>query len=88
MSAFVLVHGAWHGGWCWRRLAPLLRAKGHSVFAPSLTGLGDRAHLARPDLDLDLHVQDVVTLLEMEDLQTRVDAALKDWLKSHRPANN
>ncbi len=68
MSAFVLVHGAWHGGWCWRRLEPLLRAKGHSVYAPSLTGLGDRAHLARPDINLDLHVQDVVTLLEMEDL--------------------
>jgi pimeloyl-ACP methyl ester carboxylesterase len=68
MSTFVLVHGAWHGGWCWRRLEPLLRAKGHAVFTPSLTGLGDRAHLARPDINLDLHVQDVVTLLEMEDL--------------------
>jgi pimeloyl-ACP methyl ester carboxylesterase len=68
VSTFVLIHGGWHGGWCWRRLTPLLGAKGHSVYTPSLTGLGDRAHLARPDIDLDLHVQDVVTLLEMEDL--------------------
>ncbi|MCX6921764.1 MAG: hypothetical protein NT154_00870 [Verrucomicrobia bacterium] len=42
---FVLVHGAWHGGWCWRRVADVLRARGHRVFAPSLTGVGDRAHL-------------------------------------------
>ncbi len=42
---FVLVHGAWHGGWCWRRVADVLVARGHRVFAPSLTGLGDRAHL-------------------------------------------
>ncbi len=69
MSAFVLVHGAWHGGWCWRFVAPLLRRAGHEVFTPSLTGLGERAHLARPGIDLELHVQDVVALLETEDLQ-------------------
>jgi pimeloyl-ACP methyl ester carboxylesterase len=68
MATFVLVHGAWHGGWCWRHVAPRLRRAGHDVYAPSLTGLGDRAHLARPDLDLDVHVQDVVALLDMEDL--------------------
>jgi pimeloyl-ACP methyl ester carboxylesterase len=64
---FVLVHGAWHGGWKWRLVRPLL--EGHSVFAPSLTGLGDRRHLARPDIDLDTHVSDIVSLLEMEDLR-------------------
>lgn len=69
MSTFVLVHGAWHGGWCWRFLAPLLRRAGHDVFTPTLTGLGERAHLARPEIDLDLHVQDVVAVLEMEDLR-------------------
>jgi len=69
MSAFVLVHGAWHGGWCWRFVAPLLRRAGHEVFTPSLTGLGERAHLARPGIDLELHVHDVVALLETEDLQ-------------------
>jgi pimeloyl-ACP methyl ester carboxylesterase len=66
---FVLIHGAWHGGWCWRFVRPLLRRAGHEVFAPSLTGLGERKHLARPDIDLDTHIEDVVSLLEMEDLQ-------------------
>ena len=67
MAAFVLVHGAWHGGWCWRFVRPLLG--GHEVFTPSLTGLGDRRHLARLDIDLDTHVEDVVSILEMEDLK-------------------
>lgn len=64
---FVLIHGAWHGGWCWRFVRPLL--KGRMVFSPSLTGLGERRHLARPDIDLDTHIEDVVSLLEMEDLK-------------------
>jgi len=68
MATFVLVHGAWHGGWCWRFVRPLLRRAGHDVFAPSLTGLGERKHLARPDIDLDTHIEDIVSLLEMEDL--------------------
>jgi pimeloyl-ACP methyl ester carboxylesterase len=67
MATFVLVHGAWHGGWCWRFLRPFL--KGHEVFAPSLTGLGERKHLARPDIDLDTHIGDIVSILEMEDLR-------------------
>ena len=67
MANFVLVHGAWHGGWCWRFVRPLL--KGHEVYAPSLTGLGERKHLARRDIDLDTHIADVVSLLEMEDLR-------------------
>ena len=66
---FVLVHGAWHGGWCWRFVRPLLERSGHQVYAPSLTGLGERKHLARPDIDLDTHIADIVTLLEMEDLR-------------------
>ena len=68
MTDFVLVHGGWHGGWCWRRLAPLLRAAGHEVYAPTLTGLGDRAHLATPVTGLATHVEDVVARLEMDDL--------------------
>jgi pimeloyl-ACP methyl ester carboxylesterase len=67
-NTFVLVHGAWHGGWCWQRVTPLLAAEGHAVHAPTLTGLGDRAHLARADVNLDTHIQDIVALLEMEDL--------------------
>ena len=62
---YVLVHGAWHGGWCWRRLVPLLRQAGHEGFAPTLTGLGERAHLLNREIDLDTHVQDVVALLEI-----------------------
>jgi pimeloyl-ACP methyl ester carboxylesterase len=69
MATFVLVHGAWHGGWKWRFVAPILRRAGHEVYAPTLTGLGERAHLAGPSIDLDLHVQDVAALLEMEDLR-------------------
>ena len=65
---FVLVHGAWHGGWCWRFVRDLLEKSGHRVHAPSLTGLGERKHLARPDIDLDTHIADIVSLLEMEDL--------------------
>ena len=66
MATFVLVHGAWHGGWCWRSVRPLL--KDHQVFTPSLTGLGERRHLARSDINLETHIEDVVSLLEMEDL--------------------
>ena len=66
---FVLVHGAWHGGWCWVKVARLLRDAGHEVYTPTLTGLGERAHLARPETDLELHIQDVVAMLEAEELR-------------------
>lgn len=66
---FVLVHGGWHGGWCWRRIVPRLRVAGHEVHAPTLTGLGDRAHLLRPDTGLATHVEDVAAVLECEDLR-------------------
>lgn len=68
MATFVLVHGAWHGGWCWKKVAPLLRASGYDVYTPTLTGLGDRAHLLTRDTGLDTHVQDVINLLEFEEL--------------------
>src|SRR4051812_25632401 len=66
---FLLVHGAWHGGWCWKKLTPLLRAAGHQVFTPTLTGLGDRAHLLSAEVDLTTHIKDVTAVLEYEDLQ-------------------
>ncbi len=69
MSTFVLLHGAWQGGWCWGRVRPLLREQGHEVFAPTLTGLSDRAHLLSPAVGLGTHVEDVVRLLEAEDLR-------------------
>ena len=68
VHAFVLVHGAWHGGWCWRRVADRLRRGGHVVFTPTLTGLGERAHLLAPGIDLATHVADVVNLLKWERL--------------------
>jgi pimeloyl-ACP methyl ester carboxylesterase len=68
MTTFVLVHGSWHGGWCWRKLSPFLRQAGHDVHPLTLTGLGDRAHLLSHTVGLDTHIQDVVSYLECEDL--------------------
>lgn len=68
-KTFVLTHGAWHGAWCWQRVAPALRAAGHEVILPTLTGLGHRAHLSHPLVNLDTHVRDVTALLEYEDLR-------------------
>ena len=68
MTCFVLVHGAWHGGWCWAELADRLRRAGHDVHAPTLTGLGERRHLASPDITPDTHVLDVASLIEINDL--------------------
>jgi len=66
---YVLVHGAWHGGWCWRRVADILSTGGHRVFTPTLTGLGDRAHLFTGDISLRTHVEDILALVEAEELQ-------------------
>lgn len=68
LRTFVLVHGAWHGGWCWRRVVDILRAHGHRVFAPSLTGLGDRTHLFSKDISLQTHVEDILSVAEAEEL--------------------
>jgi pimeloyl-ACP methyl ester carboxylesterase len=67
-KTFVLVHGAWHGGWAWVRVADRLRARGHIVFAPTLTGLGERAHLLAPGIDLSLHIADVLGMIKYERL--------------------
>ena len=69
MATFVLVHGAWHGGWCWQKVIPFLEAAGHEVYAPTLTGLAERAAELSPDIGLDTHIQDVVGLLQEKDLQ-------------------
>ena len=67
-ATFVLVHGAWHGGWCWKKISPFLDAEGHLVYTPTLTGLGERSHLLSKEIDLEMHIQDVVSMLEYEDL--------------------
>lgn len=66
--SFVLVHGAWHGAWCWARVSPLLRAAGHAAYAVTLTGAGERAHLLSRDISLRTHVNDVANLVECEEL--------------------
>jgi pimeloyl-ACP methyl ester carboxylesterase len=68
MATFVLVHGAWHGGWCWARVAPRLRAAGHTVFTPTMTGFGERSHLLSPDIGLELNVTDIANVLLWEEL--------------------
>ncbi|GAC1456400.1 MAG: alpha/beta hydrolase [Candidatus Limnocylindrales bacterium] len=72
MRPLVLVHGSWLGGWCWRDVTEALQSAGCRVYAPSLTGLGDRAHLAGPEIDLRTHVEDVAGLLQYEDLRDAV----------------
>jgi pimeloyl-ACP methyl ester carboxylesterase len=67
-QTFVLVHGAWHGGWCWRRVADRLRAAGHTVFTPTCTGLGDKAHLLSQDITLDTFTNDIAGVIEAEEL--------------------
>lgn len=68
MANIVLAHGAWSAAWAWKKMRPLLRAAGHEFFAPTYTGLGARAHLASPAVDLSTHIQDVVAEIEAEDL--------------------
>ncbi len=69
MATYVLVHGGGHGGWCYQKVARRLRAAGHEVYTPTMTGEGERSHLLRPGIDLDLHISDIVALLYYEDLR-------------------
>ena len=66
---YVLVHGAWHGGWCWKLVRDELQDSGHKVFSPSLTGLGDRVHLRSPSINLTTHINDIVNLIKYEELE-------------------
>jgi pimeloyl-ACP methyl ester carboxylesterase len=76
MATYVLVHGSFWGSWVWTDLVRLLRAAGHDAYAPSLTGLGERVHLASPEITLDTHIQDVCNTLIYEELQ---DVVLAGW---------
>lgn len=68
MATFVLVHGGGHGGWCYFKVARLLRGAGHDVYTPTLTGLGERVHLLSPETNLSTHITDIVNVLLYEDL--------------------
>lgn len=68
MTDFVLVHGAWHGAWCWSRVVPAIWAAGHRAFAVTLTGLGERAHLFSPEIRVETHVADVLGVIEAEEM--------------------
>ena len=68
MATFVLVHGAWHGSWCWKRVRKALHTRGHEVFTPTLTGVAERSHLLSSDVNLTTHIQDVVNLIQWEEL--------------------
>jgi pimeloyl-ACP methyl ester carboxylesterase len=72
MADIVVVHGGWAGGWAWKKMRPLLATLGHTLWAPTLTGLGERAHLANPSTNLETHIQDVVAAIEIEDLRSVV----------------
>ena len=72
MSTFVLVPGAWHGSWCWKRVRTALQALGHEVFTPALTGVGERAHLLSREINLDTHIDDVANLIRWEELSNVV----------------
>jgi len=67
-KTFVLVHGAWHGGWCWRRVSDLLQKQGHKVFTPTMTGLGERSHLIDAKVNLATHMTDIVNVIRWEGL--------------------
>ncbi len=69
MAHFVLVHGAWHGAWCWRDVTEALIRAGHRAHAVTLTGVGERAHLLNPEITLQTHIQDVVSAIECEEMQ-------------------
>jgi pimeloyl-ACP methyl ester carboxylesterase len=69
VATIVVAHGAWSSAWAWKKMRPLMRAAGHELWTPTYTGLGERAHLASPAIDLDTHIKDVLGVLDMEDLR-------------------
>jgi pimeloyl-ACP methyl ester carboxylesterase len=68
MATFLVCHGAWSSAWAWKKMHPLLREGGHELIVPTCTGLGERSHLATPQVDLELHIRDVLQVIEYEDL--------------------
>ena len=69
MATFLVAHGAWSGGWSWKKMRPLLREQGHELFTPTYTGIGERIHLASPETGLETHITDILNVLQFEDLR-------------------
>jgi pimeloyl-ACP methyl ester carboxylesterase len=72
MATFLVAHGAWSAGWAWKKMHPLLRARGHELFTPTYTGLGERSHLAHKDINLETHIADILGVLEAEELRNAI----------------
>jgi pimeloyl-ACP methyl ester carboxylesterase len=68
-ATFLVCHGAWSAGWAWKKMHPLMSAAGHRLVTPTYTGLGERAHLANPSIDLETHIQDILNVIRYEDLR-------------------
>ena len=68
-STFLVCHGAWSAGWAWKKMHPLMAAAGHRLVTPTQTGIGERAHLANPSIDLETHIQDILNVIRYEDLR-------------------
>jgi pimeloyl-ACP methyl ester carboxylesterase len=68
-KTFLVCHGAWSAGWAWKKMHPLMQAAGHRLVTPSYTGLGERAHLASPSIDLETHIEDILNVIKYEDLR-------------------
>src|SRR6187397_1583211 len=68
-KTFLVCHGAWSAGWAWKKMHPLMAAAGHRLVTPSYTGLGERAHLANPSIDLETHIEDILNVIKYEDLR-------------------
>src|SRR5664279_4341735 len=69
MAIFVVAHGAWGAGWIWKKMHPLMSARGHRLITPTLTGLGERGHLTNAGIDLETHIADILGVLKFEDLK-------------------
>src|SRR3546814_6681352 len=87
-QTFVLVHGAWHGGWCWSRVAALLRAAGHTVFTPTLTGLGERSHLLNADITLQRSEEHTSELQSLMRISYAVFCLKKNIMSTSRRSSN
>jgi pimeloyl-ACP methyl ester carboxylesterase len=72
VATFLVAHGAWSAGWCWKKMRPLLNKLGHELFTPTYTGIGERVHLASPDVGLETHIADMLGVIEFEDLRNIV----------------